>query len=222
MASTIDYPNVISTVLFVGKCNWNCDFCYNRNLVNKDDIDFDKNILPKLLKRKKFINHIIISGGEISCYHKEAIILIKKLISYGFIVGIHSNGSNSSFIKECIECGIKFIGMDIKADTYINYKKITQTDFNFEQYQEIRKSIELIVQSGIEYDFRTTVYPKFLNAYNCISMAKQLSKLNAKHYVLQQFSDKEINCKCKSYQKKYLENIVNECNKYIKTELRGY
>ena len=69
MASTIDYPNEICTVLFVGKCNWNCEFCYNTNLVSETNIDFDKDILPKLLKRKNFINHVVISGGEISCYH---------------------------------------------------------------------------------------------------------------------------------------------------------
>ena len=45
MASTIDYPNEICTVLFVGKCNWNCEFCYNTNLVLESDINFDKEFL---------------------------------------------------------------------------------------------------------------------------------------------------------------------------------
>lgn len=219
MASTIDYPNVTSTVLFVGKCNWNCDFCYNTNLVNEQDINFEKDILPKMLKRKKFINHVVISGGEISCYPNEAIHLIDLLNRNGFIVGIHSNGSNLEFLKEVIKHDIKFIGMDIKT-SFKRYDDIINCCTDIEI---IKKSIDFIINIGIEYEFRTTVYPKYVNNEDCINIAKYLKKHSSStNYMVQQFDDSHIDTEVIPYSKLYLEEVVKECNKYIKTNLRGY
>ena len=44
------------------------DSCYNNTLVDKQDIDFETQILPRLLDRKEFIKHIVISGGECTLY----------------------------------------------------------------------------------------------------------------------------------------------------------
>ncbi len=218
MASTIDYPNVTSTVLFVGKCNWNCEFCYNTNLVDEQDVNFEKDILPKMLKRKKFINHVVISGGEISCYQKEAIELIDLLNNNGFTVGIHSNGSNLEFLKEAIKHKVKFIGMDIKTN-FQKYDDIIQCHTNIEN---IKQSINFIINSGIEYEFRTTVYPSYVNNKDCINIAKYLKERGSDNYVIQQFDDSHIDTRIIPYSKLYLEETVKECNKYIKSNLRGY
>lgn len=219
MASTIDYPNEICTVLFVGKCNWNCEFCYNTNLVSETNIDFDKDILPKLLKRKNFINHVVISGGEISCYPTEAITLIDKLNQNGFTVGIHSNGSNLDFLKEVINNhNVKFVGMDIKT-SFSKYDDIIQCHTNI---NTIKESIDFLINSEIEYEFRTTVYPNYVNELDCIEIAKYLKEYNATHYVLQQFDNSHIDINVIPYSKSKLEEMVSKCNKYIKTTLRGY
>lgn len=219
MASTIDYPNELSTVLFVGKCNWNCGFCYNTNLVAEKDIDFDKDILPKMLKRKKFINKVVVSGGEISCYYNKAIALIDKLNENGFTVGIHSNGSNLEFLKDVINNhNVKFVGMDIKT-SFNKYDHIIQchTDTDI-----IKQSMDFLINSGIEYEFRTTVYPLYVNKEDCIKIAKYLKEHKATHYVIQQFDNSHIDTPINPYLKGDLETVVDECNKYLKTNLRGY
>ena len=215
-SSTIDYPEQISTVLFVDICNWKCSFCHNYNLNDNNSIDFQKDILPKLIDRKEFINHIIISGGECTLYPK-LIDIIKQLKGNGFVVGIHTNGSNPTFLKEVIPL-IKFVGMDIKTSKS-KYNLITQTDVD---YTYIIKSIELIVKSGINYDFRTTVYPKYVDLNDCLEIANLLCQFKANKYVLQQYDNSFDKSMIEPYPIKYLKEIQTECNKIIPTFIKGW
>jgi pyruvate formate lyase activating enzyme len=214
-SSTIDYPEQVSTVLFVGTCNWKCKFCHNYNLINNDTLDFQKDILPKLLSRKEFINYVVISGGECTLY-PELINVIKKLKENGLIIGIHTNGSNSIILKEVIPL-INFIGMDIKTSKN-KYNKIVNSKIN---YEDIIQSLKLIIESGIKYDFRTTVYPEYVNLNDCIEIATLLYQLNAKEYVLQQYDNRFIDTNIKPYSLKYLKEVKKRCNEILPTILRG-
>lgn len=216
-SSTIDYPNQVSTVLFVGICNWDCKYCYNRNLINNQAIDFNQQILPKLIDRKTFINHIVISGGECTCYDGIGGV-IKKLKEKGFIVGIHTNGSNFTMLKKIIH-NIDFIGMDIKTSTISRYEKISNSKINFSLLCE---SVKFIIESNIQYEFRTTLYPLYVNIYDCIMIAKLLKELNADKYVLQQYDNTFGDNNVKPYSITYLRDVQKQCNKIIPTILKGW
>ena len=159
-SSMLDYPDFVCTTLFTGVCNFDCEFCYNKGLLNESEINFEKDILPKLIERKDFINHVIISGGECTC-HKDFEKYINLLYDNGFIIGIHTNGYTPEILKKVID-KIDYIGMDIKND-FSNYDEITQRKINVEK---IKESIDLILKSGVNYEFRTTVYPKYVNQEN--------------------------------------------------------
>ena len=98
----IDYPGQTATVLFTGGCNFNCDYCYNKTLKQAEDKVFDKVILPKLLERQDFVNHVILSGGE-PTIDKEFEYILDTLNKHGFIVGVHTNGSNPDKIINNID-----------------------------------------------------------------------------------------------------------------------
>ena len=123
-ASMIDYPNNICTTLFIGGCNFNCEFCYNKKLLKEKTLDFEKEIMFKLIKRKDFINHVILSGGECTI-SPDFINIVDCLYKNGFIIGIHTNGSRPDIIKKVIN-KIDFIGMDIKND-FDNYNVISRS-----------------------------------------------------------------------------------------------
>ena len=50
-ANMLDYPGHVSTSLFFDGCNMDCEFCQNKLLAKEKTIDFDTEILPKLLER---------------------------------------------------------------------------------------------------------------------------------------------------------------------------
>lgn len=212
-SSMIDYPDNVCTTLFTGVCNFDCEFCYNKGLLNEKDLDFEKNIFPKLLERKDFVNHIIISGGECTI-HPEFEKIVNRLYENGFKIGIHTNGYAPEILEKIID-KLDFIGMDIKND-FLNYDKITNSNIDVDK---IKKSIELIVKSGVNYEFRTTVYPKYVSLENLESIAQYLNDKGSKEYVLQNYFDYDKTVI--PYTTEKLKEMQMACSAYLPTRLRG-
>ncbi len=212
-SSMIDYPDNVCTTLFTGVCNFDCEFCYNRGLLKEKEIDFDNDILPKLLNRKDFIDHVIISGGECTI-HPDFERIVNVLHDNGFKIGIHTNGYAVDILKKVIN-KIDYIGMDIKND-FDNYNEITKKDVNI---SKIKEAIDTILKSKVNYEFRTTVYPKYINEENVINIAKYLKEVGSKQYVLQNYFD--FNKTVIPYSAEKMKSIQAKCNAYLPTTLRG-
>lgn len=213
-SSTIDYPNEVSTVLFVGTCNWDCQYCYNKTLDKNVDIDFKTQILPRLLDRKEFINHIVISGGECTLY-PDLEETIDTLIENGFIVGIHTNGSRPNIIKEILP-KISFIGMDIKCSPK-NYHVFFNQDI-----APIWSSITYVLRSKIQSEFRTTFYPEFfIEKQDWIDTANFLKMNKIKQWIIQEYTNEFNKNLITPYTKNKIREIVKECNTILPTILKG-
>ena len=212
-SSMIDYPDNVCTTLFTGVCNFDCEFCYNKGLLKEKELDFEKEILPKLLERKEIIDHIIISGGECTV-HPDFEKMINTLHENGFTIGIHTNGYTPEILRKVID-KIDYVGMDIKND-FDNYNEITQKRIDI---SKIKESINLILNEGINYEFRTTVYPKYINKENLVNIAKYLKDVGSKRYVLQNYFDH--NKTVIPYSSEMMKEIQTECSTYLPTTLRG-
>lgn len=212
-SSMIDYPENICTTLFTGVCNFDCEFCYNKGLLKEKELDFENMILPKLLDRKDFINHVIISGGECTV-HEEFEKYVNILYDNGFKIGIHTNGYTPEILERVID-KIDYVGMDIKND-FEHYNDITKRKIDVEK---IKKSIDILLKSGKEYEFRTTVYPKYLDTENVLEIAKYLKDVGAKKYVLQKYFDHDKSVI--PYSNEKMNEMKNECNKILPTIMRG-
>lgn len=213
-ANMLDYPGHVSTSLFFDGCNMDCEFCQNKLLAKEKTIDFDTEILPKLLERKEMVEYVVLSGGECTIA-KECQRVIDVLHRNGFKIGLHTNGYYPEFLEKNIS-KISYIGMDIK-NSFENYDDISGVEIDVEK---IKKSIDIIINNLKDYEFRTTVYPKYIDTEDCEQIAKYLGEKNAKIYVLQQY--KMVNgVNVIPFSKEKLENIRDLCNKYVKTNLRG-
>lgn len=212
-SSMIDYPDYVCTTLFTGVCNFDCEFCYNKGLLKEKEINFEKEILPKLIERKEIVDHVIISGGECTI-HPEFENIVNTLYENGFKIGIHTNGYAPEILDKIID-KIDYIGMDIKND-FENYNEITQKQVDIEK---IKTSVDIILKSGKNYEFRTTVYPKYVDRENIINIAKYLKEVGSKKYVLQNYFDH--NKTVIPYSADKMKEIQAECTEYIPTVLRG-
>ena len=72
---------------------------------------------------------------------------------------------------------------------------------------------------GINYEFRTTVYPKYIKKENLVNIAKYLKEVGSKKYVLQNYFDH--NKTVIPYSSEFMREIQAECSEYIPTTLRG-
>src|SRR5450759_1081844 len=182
--SLIDYPGVISGIVFLQGCNFRCPYCHNPELVDEKlfgpCLD-EKIILDFLNTRKGKLDAVTITGGE-PTIQKDLMPFIKRVKKMGFAVKLDSNGSAPQVIKELLaEKLLDFIALDIKAPLE-KYKRIVQAPVDT---QSIKDSIKLILKSKIPHEFRTTVVKSQLGAKDILEIAKLIS--GASCYVLQKF-----------------------------------
>ena len=238
----IDYPGRLAATVFLIGCNFRCPWCYSKELVlpketKKQPRISEKDFFDFLKKRKGLLEGACITGGE-PTIHKNLPNFIKKIKKLDYLVKLDTNGSNPAMLKKLIdEKLVDYVAMDIKAPFRLKFeirnpKSETNSKFQIPKYQKavgakinfnkIKKSIEIIKNSGIDYEFRTTVIPALHTKKDIIQIAKEISP--AKRYFLQNFRpEKTIEPKyekCRPFTQEELKSIQKECNKYVNTGLR--
>jgi pyruvate formate lyase activating enzyme len=182
--SLIDYPKKISAVVFTFGCNFRCHYCHNPELVDPSLLNgiLDEEFILNFLKaRINKLDGITITGGE-PTLHRDLNKFISKVKNLGFLVKLDTNGSFPDVLRELIKDNlIDYIAMDIKA-TKEKYKEVINADIDLDKIEE---SIKLIMDSGIDYEFRTTVVRSQLLIEDIISIAKMIE--GAKLFVIQRF-----------------------------------
>ena len=214
--SLLDYPDKVSAIVFTQGCNFNCGYCHNPNLLknqSKNDITVDV-IFDFLSKRKGKLDGVVITGGE-PTLQKNLKIFIEKVKDFGFAVKLDTNGTNPEIVKELInEKLIDYIAMDIKSPLE-NYSKVVNRSVDTDK---IKKSINIIMNSGIDYEFRTTVLPSLISIDDFDKIGKMIE--GAKKYYLQKFVvQSEINDSSLSVEQNYsveqFEQIIQVLKQYI-------
>ncbi len=194
----VDYPGKVAATIFLRGCNFRCGFCHNPELVLPEQflplIDTD-GLYRFLESRLGKLQAVCITGGEPLLWGTT-----RKLISHikalGFAVKLDTNGSFADRLVEIIADGdLDYIAMDIKS----SLKKYKMTISNGQSSASnknlifnIQKSIELIKDSGIDYEFRTTVAKPLHAPEDFHDIGKMIK--GAKKYYIQNFvSSKHIN-----------------------------
>lgn len=188
----IDYPSKIAAIIFTVGCNFRCRFCYNTRLVDPNlyqanEIIDEKEIIDFLKTRIGKLEAVVITGGE-PTLQPDLKAFIKKIKKLGFLIKLDTNGTNPDMVQELLnEKLVDYIAMDIKNDlTSQNYQKIVGNNIDI---KAIKKSIDLIMNSNIDYEFRTTLAPGITkeNIKNIVEYIK-----GAKKYYLQEFQSGEV------------------------------
>ena len=183
--SVQDYPNHISCIIFTQGCNLKCPFCQNSTLIplNSENLIEEDEVLAYLSLRKNILDGVTISGGE-PTLQKDLKEFIGKVRETGLDIKLDTNGINYNLLKELVEEKmIDYVAMDIK-NSLSKYEKTSGVqNINMEN---ILKSIELLKQNKIDYEFRTTI----INEYHTLEDVLQIIELvgNSKYY-LQNFKN---------------------------------
>ena len=214
----IEYPGKVASMVFLPGCNFRCSFCFNPELIfdsdKAPDVD-EKEVFDFLLKQKKWIDAVVISGGE-PTLQKDLIDFIKKVKKMGFLVRIYTNGSNPDVLKKLVNDKlIDSIAMDIKTSlTDESYEKITCVKGVL---KSVKTSIFIIMNSGLDYEFRTTVVPTLHSEGDVEEIAKYIKGANS--FVLQRFLpekalDEKLR-KLKTQSDEEMQKLVDVAKKYV-------
>ncbi len=182
----IDYPGKIASVLFLQGCNLRCRFCYNRSLLdfsNESSRMGWESVINFLKDRQGFIEGVVFSGGE-PCLQNSLPESIQEVKELGFSIALHTNGFYPEMVKCLIEDQlIDFVAIDYKANPK-RFEEVAGINAEWEKFLETAK---LVIESGIDYEFRTTVHPDLLSDSDISEIADSLHSLNAKRFVLQKY-----------------------------------
>ncbi|MBI4753654.1 anaerobic ribonucleoside-triphosphate reductase activating protein, partial [Candidatus Desantisbacteria bacterium] len=182
----LDWDGKIVSTLYLPYCNLRCPYCHNSGLVLNPEqyttIPIEA-VLNYFVRRKDWIDGVCLSGGE-PCMHEDLPDFIRRLRNIDILIKLDTNGSFPVMLQRLLdERLVDCIAMDIKAplDIYAQMTGINDEEIG----ERIKQSIEIIMNSGIDYEFRTTVVPTLHTREILVAMAGLIK--GAKKYALQAF-----------------------------------
>ena len=184
----LDYPGKVACTIFTAACNMRCPFCQNSYLITGsfETRYSEEEVLAYLSKRKGLLDGVCITGGE-PTLQKDLAEFICKIKDLGLLVKLDSNGLNPDIIKMLYSGNlIDMVAMDIKSgpSTYGAACGIKDIDMG-----KIKESIDFLITSGIDYEFRTTLV-KGIHRLEDMEEITSLIK-GAKAYFLQSYKESD-------------------------------
>lgn len=181
--TTIDFPQRLAAVVFLQGCPLRCPFCHNPNLqppevsTNSDWAE----IISFLKDRRKRLDGVVFSGGEplMQSNIEEAMQEVRQM---GFQIAVHTAGIYPEKLKKVLHL-IDWVGLDIKAPS-AKYDLLTG---RVGMYQEVQKSLSLLLESQKSFEVRTTADPRFLTSDDIRQLAKELKEQGVQTYALQKY-----------------------------------
>jgi len=183
--SLIDYPGYVAAIVFTQGCPWRCGYCHNPelNAFITEGVALlpDDEVLAFLAKRRGVLDGLVITGGEPTS-QPDLLDFMKQVKALGLLVKLDTNGVAPSVVEQAIQQHlVDYLAMDIKAPL----GKYAVTVGRPVVDDNIRRSIQLIMGSGVDYEFRSTILPALHTADDVIAMAQLVS--GARRYYLQKF-----------------------------------
>jgi len=232
--SLIEWPGKVAAVIFTAGCNFRCPFCHNADLVDPKKVKKlklidGKDILADLKKRKKWIDGVVITGGE-PTMQKDLPGFCRKIKKLGFKIKIETNGSNPEMVK-------KFIKRKLVDEWNVDFKvpwrqykkldirnKIESGSNKLNVVEKIKKSILMILKSKSPLTIKTTIVPGIHDREVLLKMTEEIERLLTSHcslltahWFFQNFQPKNtLNSKfmkIKPFSEKEFEDLVSKTRK---------
>ena len=178
----IDFPGRPAAVIFTQGCNFRCCYCHNPELVYPHlftETAAQEEIMAFLKRRQGSLEGVVISGGEPTLFD-DLPAFMAQIKALGYALKLDTNGTRPDMLQELVDKKlVDYIAMDLKAPLE-KYSLITGVETN---PSILTRSMDIIRQSGVEYEFRTT-YDKDVLTDADIEALKQLT--NNTHYRVQE------------------------------------
>lgn len=172
-SSLVDFPGLISCVLFVPGCNLDCFYCHNRSL-----LDGTATLIPTqevesfLHKRVGQLDGVVITGGE-PTLQPGLLPFLRAVRALGYKTKLDTNGTLPAVVRAILQEGLcDYCAVDYKAPAR-RQAEICGIGADPEKTIE---TIDALIGARIPFEVRTTVIPQ-LSKEDLVQMAKELSEV---------------------------------------------
>lgn len=184
----LDFPGRVACTVFLSGCDFRCPYCHNFELAEgkAPAVMTEEELLDFLKKRKGLLDGVAFTGGE-PCLHRELSGLLYRVKEQGFAVKLDTNGYHPGMLARILdEKLVDYTAMDIKNSPGKYARTVDRTSFDLSVIQD---SISLLMNSDIDYEFRTTVVKEFHEAEDFPLIGEMIR--GADRYFLQKFTDRD-------------------------------
>ncbi|PMQ01522.1 MAG: anaerobic ribonucleoside-triphosphate reductase activating protein [Dictyoglomus sp. NZ13-RE01] len=219
--SLIDYPGKVAFVIFTQGCNFRCPFCHNPELIStrKKGLYSEDFIIEELLKRKKIINAVVITGGE-PTIQEDLPLFLFKLKKRRLNIKLDTNGSNPKMLMEIVKSRlVDYVAVDFKTSRVKYHLAIgLEKEEGERYYKKLLESLKILKEGDIEYEVRTTVVPEIVEEEDLKLIRDEIGDVP---YYLQRFNPE--NALSFEFRKKisYPDDKLIEFRERLHCELRG-
>ncbi|AEI37155.1 MAG: anaerobic ribonucleoside-triphosphate reductase activating protein [Zymomonas mobilis subsp. pomaceae] len=188
--SSCDWPGELVATFFCQGCSWDCPYCHNQSLrpaTGKAETQIPWDDLVAFLKQRgRLLDGVVFSGGEptLQSALPDAMRGVRDL---GFKIGLHTAGVKPERLIPLLPL-VDWIGFDIKGPFSL-YDKITRIPNSAEN---VKKSLQHLLESGVSHQIRTTVYPPLLDEAALLEMKADLAAFGITDYTLQPYQERPL------------------------------
>lgn len=154
--SFVDYPGKTAAVVLTQGCSWRCPFCHYRSLVFptrfQPAIPVEE-VIEHLRLQRDEIDGVVVSGGE-PTLQKGLDDFLVRVRELDLLTKLDTNGGQPEVLASLLDRHLlDYVAMDVKGPL-CEYPRFTGCEVDT---GPVELSIELIKQSGVAYEFRTTL-----------------------------------------------------------------
>lgn len=178
--SSVDWPGRLVATVFCQGCPLRCPYCQNSAILdNRTPGVIAWSEVEGFLKRRVgLLDGVVFTGGE--ALRQEAVIpAAESAADLGFDVGVHTSGMFPDRLERMMHV-VDWVGLDVKARPE-DYKKAVGV-----RGDKVWKTLDLVLESGVDYEVRTTVYPESLIDYHFEDLVSQLKLAGVRNFALQE------------------------------------
>ena len=217
--TALDFPGRIACTIFTPGCNLRCGFCHNAALVTASPPDMDaEEIFAYLRKRRGVLEGVALTGGE-PLLQEGLADFLREVKALGYAVKLDTNGCFPGALEARVGEGlVDYVAMDIKNSP----ERYAATCGREVDMAAIERSIAVIMNSGVDYEFRTTV----VNPLHSDGDIEKMGELirGARRWYLQNFVDSGglIGGGFSSLGKEHMEEMASIARRFVENvEIRG-
>ena len=179
----IDWPGRLAAIVFLPGCNLRCPFCHAGPLLGTSSEAIPlEGVLEHIASRGGWIDGVVVCGGEPTVWPGVGL-LCAEFRRAGLRVKLDTNGTRPDRLRQLMQAGlVDAVAMDVKAPLDERYHAACGTHVDLEAVGE---SVDLLMGSDLEYEFRTTVCPAFVAEQAVHDMGARIA--GAARWVLQRF-----------------------------------
>ena len=185
VVSSVEFHKNMSLVIFMSKCPLACRYCHNVELLDDTSEKSFNELKKEIDASADFLDAIVISGGEPLVQCDAVIEILQYVRQIGLKTKLDTSGIYPDKLKKILDLNLlDYISLDVK-NPFSKYRKITGADVG----RDVKKSMDIINESGVHLEIRTTFVHSLHNKKDIIDIA---SEIKSDVYTIQQFRNKNV------------------------------